>query len=340
LDQIGGVTGASTGDYDGDGATDLFLSVGGETGANDVLCRNRGDGTFEDASGSAGGLCKSSSFGSFFFDYDNDGRPDVFTTGFRSDGVEDVAADFLRKPTAAMRCHLYRNRGNGVFEDVSRAARLDKVVMGVGLNYGDLDNDGYLDICIGTGGPGIDVIVPNRVFRNAGGRRFQDVTTAGDFGHLQKGGGVAFADLNNDGHQDLYAKMGGVEEADVAYSAMFANPYKTGHWIGLKLEGSKTNRSAIGAAIKVTIRTAAGRRKIWRTVSSGGSLGAGPLRLEIGLGDASSVEAVEIFWPASRSKQVLRSFEMDRFYNVREGEVSAKPMKLSKFSWPGKAIAN
>ena len=95
----------------------------------------------------------------------------------------------------------------------------------MGLNYGDLDNDGWLDFYPGTGNPDFHTLVPNRMFRNDGGKRFQDVTTAGNFGHLQKGHGIAFGDVDNDGDQDIFEEMGGAYQADRAYSALYENPH-------------------------------------------------------------------------------------------------------------------
>src|SRR5205823_7652673 len=111
---------------------------------------------------------------------------------------------------------------------------------------------------------------------------FQEVTSAGDFGHLQKGHAIAFADLNNDGSQDVFEQMGGANYGDIAYSSLYANPGGGGRWLTLKLEGTRTNRSAIGARVRVVVRDGGGTRSIARTVGSGGSFGANPLRQEIG----------------------------------------------------------
>ena len=172
----------------------------------------------------------------------------------------------------------------------------------MGLNYGDLDNDGWLDFYVGTGNPDFDTLVPNRMFRNDGGRRFQDVTTAGNFGHLQKGHGIAFGDVDNDGDQDIFEKMGGAYQADRAYSVLFENPRAataarpTGS--SLELEGTTANRAAIGA--RVTVRAARrrpGRAASHRLVSTGGSFGSSTLRVFAGIGDATAVTAVEVAWP-------------------------------------------
>ena len=79
----------------------------------------------------------------------------------------------------------------------------------MGANFGDLDNDGFLDFYLGTGSPEYDSLMPNLMFRNREGKMFADVTTAGGFGHLQKGHGIAFADFDNDGDQDVFAELGG-----------------------------------------------------------------------------------------------------------------------------------
>src|SRR5439155_2994968 len=140
---------------------------------------------------------------------DNDGWPDLFVTDFNISGFASVVEDYLGRPTVADRARLYQNNRNGTFTDVTRAAHLDKVLLGMGINYGDLDNDGYPDFYVGTGNPDLAALVPNRMFRNADGRYSQDVTTSGDFGHLQKGHAIAFADIINDGQQDIFEQMGG-----------------------------------------------------------------------------------------------------------------------------------
>jgi hypothetical protein len=181
----------------------------------------------------------------------------------------------------------------------------------------------------------LSALVPNRMFRNDGGRRFQDVTTSGGFGHLQKGHGIAFADINNDGQQDIYEVMGGAFTGDKYYSVLYANPGHEGHWVTLKLEGVQSNRAALGARVRVIVNTGKGQRSIYRTVSTGGSFGCSPLRQQIGLGTAESIAAIEIFWPVTGGTQRLPGVPMDRFYKVREGERAATPWQLPKFRLPG-----
>jgi hypothetical protein len=125
----------------------------------------------------------------------------------------------------------------------------------MGCNFGDLDNDGWLDFYVGTGDPSLSMLIPNRMFRNDGGKRFQEVTSSGGFGHLQKGHGISFADLDNDGDQDIHEEMGGAVSGDVAHNALYLNPGHGNHWITLKLEGVTSNRAAIGARIRAIVQT-------------------------------------------------------------------------------------
>jgi hypothetical protein len=320
---VGFVKGVVSGDYDNDGRPDLYVSVQGE---DNILLHNDGPGPggtwrFTDVARQAGVTEPKNSFGVFFFDYDNDGWPDLWVAGFdpEVDGG-DVAADYLGLPTPAARGRLYRNKGDGTFEDVTKAAGVDTVAPAMGLNFGDLDNDGYLDFYLGTGTPNLATLVPNRMFRNAQGRTFQDVTTAGGFGHLQKGHAVAFGDADEDGDQDVFEQMGGAFLADKAYSAFYENPGNDNRWLTLTLEGVRANRSAVGARIKVTVETKDGTRVLHRTVGSGGSFGASPLRQEIGLGDATAISSVEIVWPAPGTTQALAGLQLDHRYHVREGQ--------------------
>jgi hypothetical protein len=115
------------------------------------------------------------------------------------------------------------------------------------------------------------------------------------------------------------SRWGGAYQADQAYSALYLNPGNTNHWLTLELEGVRTNRKGIGARIEVALETGSGPRRLYRSVGSGGSFGASPLRQEIGLGDALRVESVEILWPVTGVTQTLRGLDLDRHYRVREG---------------------
>jgi hypothetical protein len=209
------------------------------------------------------------------------------------------------------------------------------VLLAMSGNFGDLDNDGFLDIYLGTGSPDLSMVIPNRMLRNNGGRGFQDVTTAGGFGHIQKGHAITFGDLDNDGDQDIYASLGGAYEGDVYFNALFENPGTTNRLIKLKLVGRKSNRAAIGARIKVTLVESTGERAVFRTVNSGGSFGASPLRQEIGVGSAHSIREVEVWWPASGIRQNFAGLNPGSCYTITEGdpasvETGLKPFKLNQ----------
>jgi hypothetical protein len=193
----------------------------------------------------------------------------------------------------------------------------------MGNNFGDLDNDGWIDFYVGTGTPDLRAIVPNQMFRNVNGSRFEDVTLPGGFGHLQKGHAVAFADLDRDGDEDVYTVLGGAYQGDWFAKALFENPGWPGRsWIDLELEGKTANRSAIGARVEVVAVGAGGqRRRLYRTVGTGGSFGSGPLALHIGLDRAIRVESVQVRWPdAARSTTVYHDLPINRYLRVRQGE--------------------
>jgi hypothetical protein len=339
------VKGVASGDYDNDGRPDLYISC--RDGLGNHLFRNlgrTGDATdaaggwrFTDVTAQAGMAAPIKSFPTWFFDYDNDGFLDVLVTGYSSN-MREMAADSLSMPHAGERSRLYRNAGNGTFSDVTKKVGLFKVLHAMGANFGDFDNDGWLDFYVGTGDPELSTLIPNRAFRNDGGTNFQDVTTATGMGHLQKGHGIAFADLDHDGDEDVYAVMGGAYTGDVYRNALFQNPGSSNQWVTLQLQGKHCNRAAIGARIHVTVATKHGKRSIHRTVSSGGSFGASPLRQHIGLGSARKIERVEIRWPGRSQPQVVEGVGMGRFYRIVEGEapqfVDLKPFALGKSPGP------
>ncbi len=331
-----------TGDFNNDGRPDLYLSslVGPKR-----LLRNDGPAgpgnspevpwRFTDVAAAAGVTGQARSFSCWFFDYDNDGWSDILVTGYRIQDAGDILADYLGSPPArAERARLFRNNHDGTFADVTARVGLDKILHAMGANFGDLDNDGWLDFYVGTGDPALGTLIPNRMFRNDGGRRFQDVTTSGGFGQLQKGHGIAFGDMNHDGTQDIYSHLGGALTGDHYPSQLFANPGHGNHWLKLRLEGVQTNRAAFGARIKVVAETTSGEREIHRVVGTGANFGGSPLRQEIGLGQASAIARVEIFWPVTGKTQVIRGLELDRCYAIREGEDTAREIALKSFAWP------
>src|SRR5208283_5145447 len=106
---------------------------------------------------------------------------------------------------------LYKNLGNGAFRDVTEETKLNKVFQPMGAGFGDVDNDGYLDIYLGGGSPSYASLVPKVLLRNHDGKYFVDITASSGTGDLHRGHGIAFADLDNRGYEDILDVIGGAE---------------------------------------------------------------------------------------------------------------------------------
>jgi len=319
------VKGVTAADYDNDGFTDIYVSVLG--GAN-RLFHNNGNGTFTDVAKKLGVDQPIDSFPTWFWDANQDGHLDLFVAGY-SLTLDGLASTFFGERTSVPLAHLYEGDGKGSFREVGQTRNLRNTLPPMGANFGDLDNDGYPDIYLGTGTPAYEGLMPNVMYHNDRGQRFLNVTTAGGFGHLQKGHGISFADIDNDGDQDVFAEMGGAYPGDMAANALFENPGFGNHWLTVQLVGHRSNRSAIGARIIAHIRDGDDERKVYDWVGGGGSFGASPLRCEIGLGKATAVEKLEIHWPASGTTQVFAHVPADRFLRIDEGRDTLSELTLS-----------
>lgn len=322
------VKGCVWGDINNDGYPDLYIST---LNSPNKLFLNKpgarpGERIFEDISRSAGTEEPMSSFPAWFFDFDNDGWQDIFVSGYdikRFSFVgEDAARDMLGMPAMGEKPRLYHNNGNNTFTDVSAAYGADHVNYTMGCNFGDIDNDGWPDYYLGTGAPQYQAIVPNKLYHNLGGKKFEDITYATNTGHIQKGHGVAFADIDNDGDQDIYEVIGGAVEGDHFRNVLFENSSVTGnHWIKLKLEGTNSNRAAIGARVRIKVKMGDGSsQNFYHTVSTGGSFGSSPLRIEAGLGKAVAIEEIEIKWPnAKQTVELIKEVKMETLVKIKEG---------------------
>ncbi|NNK61896.1 MAG: CRTAC1 family protein [Gemmatimonadetes bacterium] len=334
---VGFVKGVDAGDVDNDGRPDLYVS---RLGQPNLLFMNQGvdaEGgvpTFVEASDRAGVREPLESFPTWFFDVDNDGWLDLFVAGYRADPGA-VLAEWLGRDVPATLPRLYRNDGDGTFTDVTEAYRLDRFLYAMGSNFGDLDNDGWLDMLVGTGDPDFAALMPNRAFRNDGGTGFQEVTVSGGFGNVQKGHAVAFGDVNDNGDQDIYMNLGGALEGDEYGNAFYANPGHGHRWLTLRLRGTRSNRLAQGARVTVVVEQPDGStREIHRVVDSGGSFGGNSLQTEIGLGMATGIVAVEVRWPVEGSEQRFTGLELDSAYELHEAEDAPRAVELRPFAWP------
>ena len=315
VDNISFAKGVVAADYDNDGYADLYVS---NLGSNNFLYHNNHDRTFTEVGRQAGVQAPSMSFATWFFDYDNDGWPDLFVTSYYM-SPEEIVRSQVGLPGNVETLKLYHNEGNGTFRDVTKEAKLDRVFDPMGSNFGDIDNDGFLDFYLGTGTPPYGDILPNVMFHNQGGKQFADVTAATGTGELHKGHGVAFADLDYDGDEDMVAEIGGAVPGDRHSIRLFENPGNTNDWISIKLVGVKSNRAAIGGRIRMDVENDAKEiRSIYRTVGSGGSFGASPLQQHIGLGKNAKIVSLEITWPATGTHQKFLNVPKDRFIQIQE----------------------
>ena len=226
------------------------------------LFRGNRDGTFGDVAPELAVDFMTYTKGVGWGDYDNDGQIDLYVSALGSDNILmrnrlEIEGDFDDVTAVVERPRLYRNLDDGTFADITRDAGLHDILIAMAANYGDIDSDGYLDCYVGNGHPRLSALLPNSMLRNAAGEKFQDVSSAGGFGHLQKGHGISFGDLDNDGDQDIYQVMGGAFSGDQYQNLLFENPGNDNHWITLQLVGVESNRDGIGARIRV--RSARGR---------------------------------------------------------------------------------
>jgi len=301
---------ATAADLDGDGWTDLYVACD-TTPA--ILYRNNRDGTFTDVALASGAALsefgnEQAGMGLSLGDFDDDGQLDLFKTHF----ADDIPA-------------LYRGLGRGLYEDVAAAVGLGVQNRYVewGAGTPDLDNDGWPDLFYVTGNvyPEIEARLPQYphrgpkvVFRNRGGERFDDVTQSSGpgatAGHSSRG--AAFGDFDNDGDVDVLVMN--MNEPP----SLLRNDYSGKNaWLELKLVGTRSNRSGIGATVVVT---AAGRRQARAVVSQSSYYSHDELRLHFGLGPLEKADGVEVRWPSGQV-ETLRDVPARRVLTLREGEV-------------------
>jgi hypothetical protein len=293
-------------DLDGDGWQDIYVAC---DSTPSLLFHNRGDGTFAEQ-GMQSGLAvnedgnEQAGMGIAIGDFDLDGRLDVLKTHFS----EDTAA-------------LYRNAGR-LFDDVTLRSGLGVETRYVSWGNGivDLDNDGLPDLFWVTGStfpeverkhPEFPHKTPRVLFRNLGGGRFEELLDAAGpaIADAHASRGVAFGDFDNDGDLDIL-----IMNINEPPSLLRNDVNGARHWLKVKLVGTRSNASAIGAVVTATY---SGRRQAQAVMASSGYLSSGDRRLHFGLGEASSAD-LEIAWPSGAREQV-KGVQSDQLVTVKEG---------------------
>ncbi len=332
--------GVASGDVNNDLYPDFYLSD--YDGLNTLYInttKETGKPSFKVADKKVGVSNPKLSFPTWFFDYNNDGFEDIFVSSYSSSEVlpSEMLLRNIKTQTSEFRPLLYQNNGDNTFTEVSLKTNLTEPVATMGCNFGDLDNDGFLDFYLATGDPDFFSIVPNKMYRNVNGHSFEDVTYSGGFGHIQKGHAIGFGDLDMDGDQDIYAVMGGAVEGDVFRNLLFENPMgNKNNWINIVLEGKQSNRSAIGAKIIITIEENQKERKIYNTVDSGASFGGNSLMAEIGLGKATRIKKLKIKWPHNTKPiSIFNDVKINQHIKITEGGAIQK-LNLPEFSFKKK----
>lgn len=316
INHVGFSKGVTAADYDGDGFMDFYVT---NLGGGNLLYHNNGNLTFTEVGKQAGVQMPNYSFATWFFDYDNDGWPDLFVASYYPSVSESVKT-YIGGQHNAETLKLYRNRHDGSFEDVTQNVGLDKVFMVMGTNFGDIDNDGYLDIYLGNGQPSYTSPLPHVLLRNKDGKSFVDATQSSGTGELHKGHGVVFADLSRRGCEDLLASNGGAVPGDKHTMRVFENPCDNKNdFLNVRLVGVKSNREALGAQIHVTVQNGTSApRSIYRTVGQTSSFGGNPLEQNIGLGPKAGAVTLDVSWPASKTKQHFTGVAVNQYIEVKE----------------------
>lgn len=324
------------GDFDDDGFEDLYFANDFGT---DRLYRNRGDGSFRDATAEALGFDTKKGMNVEVADFDHDGRLDVYVT--------NITDDYMRECNMLWRNNGVDAAGRLTFTDLSRETGTCNSLWGWAAKFGDFDNDGWEDLFVADGlrsagaeeyiptllemlvRPGVDFsdlaswprigdrswsgYQKKKLFRNLGGQLFKEVAAEAGVDNDRDGRGIGVADFDHDGRLDLFQTN--ANQPSLLY---LGRPGAPGHWLALDLVGTASNRDAIGARVSVR----AGGQSWLRVVDGGnGYQSQSARRLHLGLGAATAIDALEVRWPNGRRERFR--VEIDRLTTLTEGTGAA-----------------
>ena len=304
--------GCCWGDYDNDGRPDLFVS---NSIGRSQLFHNNGDGTFTDVSRESGLDMYGLGSVCYWVDVDNDGWLDLVQQVWSD--AEDVIHTLQHGegPPASQPSRIWRNNRDGSFSLVSRELGLTGCWGSMSGNAADLSNNGHMDLVLGNGSPRMERVEPLTLMQNDG-RRLHDVTFSAGLPVVGKSHGVNLADLFGDGRMTVLVASGGAYPGDLMTVGAYCPTERTGNYMNVRLEGTKSNRSAIGARLSLT----AGGRTQHRLVSGGSQFGCLPFEQHFGLGDLTQVDRIDIWWPSGLRQHVAGPLSANATIRIAEGQ--------------------
>jgi tetratricopeptide (TPR) repeat protein len=314
------------GDFNNDGYPDL-VAASFDKGC--TLYENVRNGRFRDVSEKAGIESSAPCYTCEFFDYNNDGRPDIFVSTYPWKGLQwsDLKSMIEHQLNGApapvgQQQLLFRNNGDSTFTCVSGEAGIAGMYGGMSSQVADIDNDGYPDIILGLGNPQVDWTEPMALFHNDEHGHFSDIAPTAGLNNFDMLHGIAFADYNHSGNQSFYGSFGGFYWGTRCEAHLYANRGSGKHALEIRLSGTRSNRDAIGARLKATV----GKRILYKCVSGGTGFGSMNSSLvHIGLGASNLVDRLEVNWP-SGIRQIFTDVPGGQCVQIVEGSSKLHPI--------------
>ncbi len=316
-----GAIGHSWGDYNNDGFPDLFVS---NVLGRPQLFRNNGNGTFTEVTQQAGLDIPALAFNAQWCDIDNDGWLDIvqYTWSIHEDTISSMRTGHA--PPYGHATRVFRNNRDGTFSVISPDLGLTECWGSMSGNAADINNDGYLDIVLGNGGPLMDRNEPMVILENDG-VRFRNTTFSAGLPIQGKGHGVNCADLFGDGRLSILCATGGAYPGDLMTTSVFAPRHRPGNYLAVILEGTASNRGAVGARLKLV---AAGREQ-HRVINGGSNFGCLPPQQHFGLGILEQVESLEIWWPSGLTER-FENLPANQRIHIVEGSGSLRDRNFAE----------